>query len=428
MNAPIALREGWCPGALAPMRTGDGLLVRLRVSGRPLSLDRVEAIADCAARYGNGVIELSSRANIQLRGVREATLPDLQRRLSALGLIDANAADEAARNIVASPIADIDPGAILDVSPIVVALEARIAVHPSLRRLPAKFGFLIDGGGALPLGDVEADVRFEAFRDEDGARFAVALAGDDDAVAVCAPREIPGVAASLAAAFLREAVARGDSLRRMRELTLAHGAAPVLGAAGLRPARLPASPRRAARQRDFIGTHPLGDSFFVGAAPVLGRMTAEDFLFLALEARRCLAADIRVTPLRALIVSGLQRRGAQDLAAALAPRFIVDPADPRLAVVACAGAPACAKAARRVQAEALAFASALASGAAIALHVSGCAKGCAHPRAAPFTLVARPSGYDLVVNGRAGDEPLRVALPPSEIAPLLARLQGKPWP
>ena len=96
--------------------------------------------------------------------------------------------------------------------------------------------------------------------------------------------------------------------------------------------------------------------------------------------------------------------------------------------VACSGAPACAKAARPLQYEALAFASALAPGAGIALHVSGCAKGCAHPRAAPFTLVARPSGYDLVVDGCAGDKPLRVGLPPSDIAPLLARLQGRPAP
>ena len=428
MNARAALREGRCPGALAPMRTGDGLLVRLRVSGKPLSLECAEAIADCAARFGNGVIELSSRANLQLRGVREAALPELQRRLSALDLLDAEAADEAVRNIVASPIADIDPDAIVDVSAIVVALEARLAADPSLRRLPAKFGFLVDGGGALPLGDVEADIRFEAFRDEDGARFAVALAGDGDAIAICAPREAPDAAVALAAAFLRTAAARGDAPRRMRELTLAHGAAPVLRAAGLTPAPSPLTPRRVTAHRDFIGTHLLGDFSFVGAAPVLGRVTADDFRFLAQAARRCSAADIRVTPWRALIVAGLDRRGAEDLAAALAPRFIVDPADPRLAIVACSGAPACARAARAVQSEALEFASTLPSGEGIALHVSGCEKGCAHPRAAPFTLVARPSGYDLVVNGSAGDKPLHTALRVRDIAPLLARLQGRPSP
>jgi precorrin-3B synthase len=256
----------------------------------------------------------------------------------------------------------------------------------------------------------------------------VALAGGGDAIAICAPREAPGVAASLAATFLREVGARDDAPRRMRELTLAHGAAPVLHAAGLTPVPPLSSPRRAATHQDFLGMRPLGGFFFVGAAPVLGRMTADDFRFLAQAARRCSAADIRVAPWRALIVAGLEQPGAEDLAAALAPRFIVDPADPRLAVVACSGAPACAKAARPVQSEALEFASALAPGAGIALHVSGCEKGCAHRRAAPFTLVARPSGYDLVVNGSAGDKPWRVALPARDIAPLLGRLQGRPSP
>jgi len=422
-----SLRKGWCPGALRPMRTGDGLLVRIRVTGGRLDLDRAEAIADCAARFGNGVIEISSRANIQLRGVREAGLPDLQRRLRELRLLDADAAAEAVRNIVASPIADIDPRAIVDVAPIVAALEARLGADSSLHRLPAKFGFLIDGGGALPLGDVEADIRFEAVRGEGGPRFAVALAGDGDSISVCAPQDVPSVAAALAAAFLREAGASGDAPRRMRELTVAHGAAPVLRAAGLTPEAPPSSLGRRAAHPDFLGIQAFGALFFVGAAPPLGRMTAEDFRLLAREAQRCPAADIRVTPWRALIVAGLERRGAKYLTAALAHRFIVDPGDSRLAVVACSGAPACANAARAVQSEALEFAAALPSGGGIVLHVSGCEKGCAYGRAGPLTLVSRESGYDLVVNGKACDKPSRTALPARDIPPLLARLARKPW-
>src|ERR1700677_991207 len=109
MSAPAALRKGWCPGALAPMQTGDGLLVRIRVPSGRLDLDRLAAIADCAGLFGNGIIEISSRANLQWRGVGEAALPALQRRLDELGLLDADAAGEGVRNIVASPISDMDP-------------------------------------------------------------------------------------------------------------------------------------------------------------------------------------------------------------------------------------------------------------------------------------------------------------------------------
>lgn len=425
MNARSSLRKGWCPGALRPMLAGDGLLVRVRVTGGRLDLDRAEALADCATRFGNGLLEISSRANLQLRGVRETGLPDLQRRLHELRLLDADAARESVRNIVASPLADIDPSAIIDTAPIVAALEARLGDDPSLHRLPPKFGFVIDGGGALPLGDVEADVRVEAFRSAAGPRFAVTLAGADNVAASCAPQEVPDVAEALALAFLREAGAAENAPRRMRALTAWQSAASIFRAAGLASSAPPSPQRRRVRCEDFLGTRTFGSSVCIGAAPLLGRMTAGDLRILAREARRCSIADVRLTPWRALIVTGLNREGADNLGSALERQgFILDPADPRLAIVACAGAPACAKAARPVQTEALELIASIASGRGIVLHVSGCEKGCAHGKAAPLTLIARDAGYDLVVNGKASDKPAREALSVKEVASLLTQEYG----
>jgi len=90
-----------------------------------------------------------------------------------------------------------------------------------------------------------------------------------------------------------------------------------------------------------------------------------------------------------------------------------------LAVVACAGAPACANAARAVQADALELAPSIAPGDGIVLHVSGCEKGCAHAKPAPFTLIARKTGYDLVVNGKASGRPLREELSVEAVASFL---------
>ena len=427
MSALSSLRKGWCPGALAPMRTGDGLLVRIRVSGGRLDLVRLEAIADCAALFGNGIIEISSRANLQLRGVDAAGLPALQHRLDDLGLLDADAVSESVRNIIASPLSDLDPGAIVDTTAIVAALEARLGDDSSLHSLPPKFGFLIDGGGALPLGDVEADIRFAAFHSADGPRFAVTLAGADEVSASCGPREIPDVVAALAHAFLRLAGQGVDAPRRMRALAERHGAAALFAAAGLAHSSSLSPIRRHAALQDFLGAHRFGAAACVGAAPSLGRMTADDLRLLAQEARRCAAIDIRLTPWRAFIVVGINSNHADDFAATLARAgFVVDPGDPRLAIVACSGAPACANAARAVQAEALEFVPFVPPGLGIVLHVSGCEKGCAHGRAAPFTLVARESGYDLVLDGKAADEPTHRALPMGEIIPLLARFAGRP--
>jgi precorrin-3B synthase len=76
--------KGWCPGALRPMLSGDGYLVRLRISGGVVSAIAARAIADCAQRYGNGLLDLSARANLQLRGVQQESLAALVEALQAL--------------------------------------------------------------------------------------------------------------------------------------------------------------------------------------------------------------------------------------------------------------------------------------------------------------------------------------------------------
>ncbi|MGD0722334.1 MAG: precorrin-3B synthase [Roseiarcus sp.] len=416
MSAHASPRKGWCPGALAPMPAADGLIVRVRLSGRRLAPASVAALARCAAQFGNGAIELSARANLQMRGVGEAALPALRRRLDGLGLLDANAGAERIRNIVASPLADLDPSAALDVAPIVAALEGRLREDRALRRLPAKFGFLVDGGGVLPLGDVEADVRIEAFSGPDGPRCAVRPAGAGELAGVCTPAEAAGVAVALAQVCADEA----GAAERMRALIARRGAGAVFAAAGLAPVAAPAA-QRIAVSRSYLGVNAFGAAFVVGAAAPLGRMTARDLALLAAEARRNGAADVRLTPWRALLVTGLDRAGADRLAASLGTAgFILDAADRRLGIAACVGAPACAHAARSVAREALAFAPLLPAGRGTMIHVSGCAKGCAHARAAPLTLVATPEGYDLVRDGKAADAPAATGLSPEAVGSLLA--------
>ena len=89
--------QGWCPGALRPMASGDGLVVRVRPHGGRLSQAQARGIADLARRHGNGLIDLSNRANLQLRGVTEASYPALIAGLRQLGLIDDSAEAEARR-------------------------------------------------------------------------------------------------------------------------------------------------------------------------------------------------------------------------------------------------------------------------------------------------------------------------------------------
>ena len=64
--------KGWCPGALRPMQSGDGLIVRVRPQSATFSPDELGVLADAARHFGNGHIDLTRRANLQIRGVSEA--------------------------------------------------------------------------------------------------------------------------------------------------------------------------------------------------------------------------------------------------------------------------------------------------------------------------------------------------------------------
>ncbi len=161
------LRKGWCPGALAPMLSGDGYIFRLRLVNGSLSFERARKFAELARRYGNGAFDLSARANLQMRGVGVEDIPALQAELAALGLLDSDLRAEAVRNIVPSPLAGFDPTALIDARPLVEVLDALLIRETALHDLPPKFGFSVDGRGVLPLRGVETDIGFAAFLDDE---------------------------------------------------------------------------------------------------------------------------------------------------------------------------------------------------------------------------------------------------------------------
>ena len=402
MSAAIQPR-GWCPGALRPMLSGDGWLVRLRISGGVVSASAARAIADCAKTYGNGLLDLSARANLQLRGVRQASLPALVEALQAHGLIDESAEAESVRNVLASPLAGLAPDAAFDIRPYVRALERRLASDEALHGLPSKFGFIIDDGGGLSLSGVGADIRFLAVHGEGAPRFMVGIESCDDAVVVEAA-ELPDVAARLAIAFLEKARQCETLPRRMGALVTLRGAACVWRAAGIAATH---QTTHACAPPQPLGHHRLGDFGFLGLGLAFGRLRAGDLAWLADIAQAHGAGELRLTPWRAILLPGVDANAARVILSQASDAFITDPNDARLAVIACAGAPACGSAQSPTQDHALSLAplARVLSPSGVTLHVSGCAKGCARPHATTVTLVARAGLYDLITQGRASDAP-----------------------
>jgi precorrin-3B synthase len=157
-----------------------------------------------------------------------------------------------------------------------------------------------------------------------------------------------------------------------------------------------------------IGTHALRDgSVALGLGLPFGHSDADTLLYLIEEARSAGAASVRPAPGRVLLVIGLAPAQAAGLASA-AQRlgFIVAPDDPRRRVVACAGAPVCAAAQIPTRALAPAIAAAaLHLDQQTTIHISGCAKGCAHPGPAALTIVGIDGKCGIVRDGSAQDAP-----------------------
>jgi precorrin-3B synthase len=377
--------RGWCPGAHRPMASGDGLVVRVRPPFGELSPAQAEGLADLADRYGCGVVELTNRANLQLRGVEEAAHAPLLDGLAALGLLDADASAEGRRNIVTDPFRGVGE----ERQTRLAALLAEGLADTAFAGLPSKFGFVVDAGATRRLPDISGDIRVEAA----GGRLIVRA----DGAAAGRPVADAGEAVALALAIARWFLASGgvgpDGRGRMAR-HLAVRFLPEALAGDLLPNSAAPPPRPGLREG--------------------GTLAAAAFGQLDTRALRALAASgapvLRVTPWRMVFLPHTTGLAQTD-------GLIFSPSDPRLAVTACTGAPGCPQATVETRALAAALAPRLRQD--TRLHVSGCAKGCAHPGPAALTLVGRDGAFDLVVDGAPWDEPRQRGIDPRDVAALI---------
>ena len=406
------LRRGACPSIADPMPTGDGLLARL-MPPAPMSLETFIALCDASQTHGNGVMEITQRGSLQVRGLSSGSAIPFARTATALGL---TAEGEPA--ILVSPLFGLDAQESVDPSLFSATLRAQLTRDPDAKAIGPKVSVLIDGGGALHLDGVPADLRL---RVENSARFHLSMAGDAATSVslgwVEPDRAIQATAQALTAVANRGRHARARDLVNDTDMdALRSSLAGVLVAGPPPPPRPRAEP---------IGTHRMNDGRVArGIAPAFGYGEAGMLKRLAHTAARCGAASIRPAPGRALLIIGLTPAAADELAAiAAADGWVVQPDDTRRHIVACAGAPACASAAlsTRQLAPAIAQAANLLLDGSMTIHVSGCAKGCAHPGAAALTIV----GPDrLIVEGRACDVP-QGGISPSNLIAGMGRLQAE---
>nr|WP_289852217.1 precorrin-3B synthase [Rhizobium sp. SSA_523] len=404
------MARGACPALDAPMLTGDGYLSRLALT-EALSPLQLAALCDLAERHGNGMIDISARGNLQIRGLTPGSAAALETDVRDLGLpLREGLAVEW------SPLAGRDQT--LDVDPRPLGQDIMALARRLDGALAPKLSVVIESGGLLRLDDLLADIRLVATKDEASGGetgWTILLGGT-----VKEGRPLGFVTAIEAAdcvvALLSHFAALGPRTRG-RDID---------------PAALPDDVRRhlrkgpplaMARHANAFGALPLrnGSSVLRIALP-FGQIKSGPLAALVQAAEACRIDAIRPAPEHSLLCFGPEEGCRSLQSAARQLGFIVEEDDPLRFIHACSGRPACRSG--WIETHALARLAADTAGAlldgSVRLHVSGCPKGCAHPMAATLTFAGTQDATHLVIDGKTTDTPAKRLAPRTEVAALAA--------
>lgn len=326
-----------CPGVLRPHRAEDGAVVRVRIPGGQTTGPVLAGVSRLSQRYGNGEIQLTTRASLQIRGLPDPVPRALVDGIASLGLLP-SATHDRVRNVVASPLTGLVGGR-ADLRPMISQLDRALCAEPELADLSGRFLFALDDGR----GDVSE------------LPFNLAYAADSPAggrvVDGRRQHPIPVATSEVVPTLIR----------------LAHA---LLTGRTFAPA---------APTREQPEWPPLGA--IAGAASVLvplGLLTPEQ---TAAVCRLASGGPVLITPWRGLVVPD----GASGLPALLRTGLVADGQSGWALVSACVGAPHCARTTLDTRAVATRL---VADGVTERVHVSGCERRCGAPTIPHRELVA----------------------------------------
>jgi precorrin-3B synthase len=394
--------EDLCPGVLHPAMAKDGLLLRVRLPGGLVSHAQLDCLAAVSA-MGAGFLDITARANVQIRGVLQYDLDRIAALLENSGLLPSRQHDRV-RNIVGSPLSGIDPDELIDCRPLIRQLDEELRNNLRLTQLPPKFSFAICGGGQ-PFDVGGTDLLLGAVETPRGMRFRLALIDADWKVEVRPEQAITAllhaatVCLTIAEEF--EIAARGKVISTFTPALnawLSH-----LSAYG----EVVATRRRGARTsglhlRPPVGIFETESSEFVAIVPsiALGRLTSTQMHGIAALTREY-TLDVRFSTWRGLVVAGVSKAALNRVCLILENlRISVFGNDGYAGIAACAGISGCASANADVRTHATRLAervSSTRSNSVSTIHIAGCEKRCGMRTGADIEFIATPCGYNVAV-------------------------------
>ena len=405
-------RPGIDGGRTAQLETSEledrYFMLRVRIDGGALSLDQLRVVADISREFGRDTADISDRQNIQYHWIEIEDVPQIWQRLESVGLQTTEACGDTPRVILGSPLAGIAKDEIIDPTPVIEEILERFIGDPELANLPRKFKTAVTGHPSLDVVHEINDISLVGVvHPELGAGYDVWVGGGLSTSPRLAERLGTFVTAEQAPDVWHGVVRifRDYGFRRLRNKARLKFLLAEWGPERFREVleteylgyALPdgPAPEPSATPGDHVGVHEQKDGrFYVGATPVVGRVSGAVLAGLADAMERAGSGRVRLTPHQKLVVLDVEPDRVDQLVADLdALGLSARPSLFRRHTIACTGIEFCKLAiveTKQTAARAVAELEQRFAGEEpdrpISLHVNGCPNSCARIQTADIGL------------------------------------------
>ncbi len=413
-------------------------MLRVRVDGGALTTEQLRTIGQISVDFGRDSADITDRQNIQLHWVRVEDVPQIWRRLEAVGLSTTEACGDCPRVVLGSPVAGIAKDEIVDPTWAIEEIQRRYIGNPEFSNLPRKFKTAITG---MPTNDVVHEINDVAFtavvHPEHGPGFDLWVGGGLSTNPRLAVRlgawvplaEVPDVWAGVVGIFRDHGYRKMRTKARLKFLLADWGPErfrQVLEDDYLhRPLLDGPAPAPTSDLGDHVGVSEQVDGrFYVGAAPTVGRVSGTMLLRLADLVESHGSGRVRLTPHQKVVVLDVLQAEVEPLVAGLDELGLrARPSVFRRTTMACTGIEYCKLAIVDTKRTAIATVAQLehrlggvveALDVPITLHVNGCPNSCARIQTADIGLKgmivtdddgAQVEGFQVHLGGALGLDP-----------------------